>query len=349
MHAKVIGLVIIAFSLSPASGQSLLQPSQARVLQFAHTQTVQSAQEIAAVIRMIAGIAQVSLSTEPTPFTLTIGGAAEQLSLAEWLFVELDQLDPGQPNPVMHEYRLTGIEENVVRVYHAAHTSTIQELQELATSLRAITELRLLITQNAQRAVVMRGNADLMAVNEWLLSQMDKPRNEPILHSATSQYFTVDQDNRGVLQVFYVAHAKTFQDFHVVSTAMRTIAEVRSAFAYNPSRALALRGSAGQMATAEWLFNQMDQPKRSPTTAPPANEAVTRTYRVPDTIDSVLQVFNVTRAATIADVENAANQIRKATRSPWVFPYDSTGAIVFRGTAAQMAQAERLIEEMNRQ
>src|ERR1700704_1244445 len=74
MHAKVIGLVIIAFSLSPAPGQSLLQPSQARVLQFAHTQTVQSAQEIAAVIRMIAGIAQVSLSTEPTPFTLTIGG-----------------------------------------------------------------------------------------------------------------------------------------------------------------------------------------------------------------------------------------------------------------------------------
>jgi type II secretory pathway component GspD/PulD (secretin) len=347
MHAKVIGLVIIAFSLSPASGQSLLQPSQARVLQFAHTQTVQSAQEIAAVIKMIAGIMQVSLSTEPKPFTLTIGGAADQLALAEWLFVELDQPDPGQPNPVMHEYRLTGV-ENVVRVYHAAHTSTIQELQELATSIRAITELRLLITENAQRAIVMRGNADQMAVNEWLLSQMDKPRNEPIRHSATSQYFTVDQENRGVLQVFYVAHAKTFQDFQVVSTAMRTIAEVRS-FAYNPSRALALRGSAGQMATAEWLFNQMDQPQRSPTATAPGNEDTTRTYRVPDTIDNVLQVFYVTRAATIADVENAANQIRKATRSPWVFPYDSTGAIVFRGTAAQMAQAERLIEEMNRQ
>ena len=346
MHTKIIGLVIIAFSLSPASGQSSLQPSQPRILQFANTQTVQSAQEIAAVIKMIAGITQASLSTEQ-PLTLTIGGTADQLALAEWLFVELDQLDPGQPNPVMHEYRLTGV-ENVVRVYHAAHTSTVQELQELATSIRAITDLRLLITQNAQRAVVMRGNADQMAVNEWLLSQMDKPVNEPIRHSATSQYFTVDQDNRGVLQVFYVAHAKTFQDFQVVSTAMRTIAEVRSTFAYNPSRALALRGSAGQMATAEWLFNQMDQPQRSPTATAPGNEDTTRTYRVPDTIDNVLQVFYVTRAATIADVENAANQIRKATRSPWVFPYDSTGAIVFRGTAAQMAQAERLMDEINR-
>src|SRR6266853_2374021 len=225
MHTKVIGFVILAVSFS-LSGQSSLQPSQARVLQFAHTQTVQSAQEIAAVIKMIAGTTQVSLSTELTPFTLTIGGAAEQLALAEWLVVELDQPDPGRPNPVTHEYRLTGL-ENVVRVYHAAHASTSQELQELATAIRAVTELRLLITENAQRAIVMRGNADQMAVNEWLLSQLDKPRNEPIRHSTTSQYSTVDQDNRGVLQVFYVAHAKTFQDFQIVSTAMRTIAEVR--------------------------------------------------------------------------------------------------------------------------
>jgi hypothetical protein len=36
------------------------------------------------------------------------------------------------------------------------------------------------------------------------------------------------------------------------------------------------------------------------------------------------------------------------TGSPWVFPYESFRTIVFRGTTAQLAQAERLVEEMNK-
>jgi hypothetical protein len=71
-------------------------------------------------------------------------------------------------------------------------------------------------------------------------------------------------------------------------------------------------------------------------------------YRVPDSIDNVLRAFNVTRAATGADVDKAPEQVRMATRSSWVFPYESHRAIVFRGTTAQMAQAERVIEEMNK-
>ena len=219
-------------------------------------------------------------------------------------------------------------------------------LNQLATAVRGVSDLRLLTTHIAQRAVIARGTADQLGAAEWLLRQMDKARNEPMRHSATSQYFIQDPADRRVLQVLYMADTESFQDLEMVATAMRTTAEVRWAFIYNPSKALAIRGKAGQVATAEWLFNELDQPKLSPVSAP-QNKAAARIYRVPDSIDNVLRVFNLTRAATGADVDKAAEQVRMATRSSWVIPYESHRAIVFRGTTAQMAQAERIIEEMN--
>jgi hypothetical protein len=347
MHNKAIGFVILALSFSVASGQSPGQPQQERAFQFAHTQTVLSAQEIAAVIKMIAGITQVGLSTETPPLTLTARGDAEQLVLAEWLFVELDQPVPAQAGTLVQEYRLPGVGENVVRLYHVANVATARELNELATAVRAVSDLRLLTTHIAQRAVIARGTADRLGVAEWLLRQMDKGRNEPIQHSATSKHLIQDPTDQGVLQVLYMAHAESFQDFQVVATAIRTTAEVRWIFTYNPSKALAIRGKAGQVATAEWLFNELDQPMLSPVSAP-QNQAAARIYRVPDSIDDVLRVFYVTRAATGADVDKTAVQVRMATGSSWVFPYESHRVIVFRGTTAQMAQAERAIEEMNK-
>jgi hypothetical protein len=349
MHTNAIRFVLLAFSFSLALGQSAMQPSQEQAFQLAHTQDVQSAQEIAAVIKIIADINQVRLSTESTPLTLTVGGTAEQLALAEWLLVELDRPAPGQLDPVMREYRLPGVGENVVRVYSATHTSTEQELQELATAIHTITALRLLTTHNAQRAVVVRGTADQVAVSKWLLDQMDKLGNEPVRHSSTGRYLMPDPKDQGVVQVFFVAHTGSVRDFQEFATVMRTVAMVRFVFPYNAPRALAMRGTAGQIAVAEWLFGVLDQPKISSQTSPPqGNDATALTYRVSGSIDDVVRVFYLTRAATLEDFQKAAAQVRTATRIPWVFTYNVPRSIVLRGTTAQIAQAEHLIEEMNK-
>jgi hypothetical protein len=347
MHTKAIGFVLLAFSFSLALGQSAVQPSQEQAFQLAHTQDVQSAQEIAAVIKIIADVNRVRLSTESTPLTLTVGGTAEQLALAGWLLVELDQPAPGQLDPVMREYRLPGVGENVVRVYSATHTSTVQDLQELATAIHTITALRLLTTHNAQRAVVVRGTADQVAVSEWLLDQMDKLGNEPVRHSSTGRYLMPDPKDQGVVQVFYVAHTGSVRDFQEFATVMRTVAMVRFVFPYNAPRALAMRGTAGQIAVAEWLFGVLDQPKISQTSPPQGNDATVLTYRVSGSIDDVVRVFYLTRAATVEDFQKAAAQVRAATRIP-VFTYSVPRSIVLRGTTAQIAQAEHLIEEMNK-
>jgi hypothetical protein len=178
-------------------------------------------------------------------------------------------------------------------VYHANNIATVQGLQELAISIRA-TGIRLLTTYSAQKVVVMRAPSDQMAAAEWLLSQMDKAGNPSLRHSASGRYLMPDPQDRGVLEVFYFAHTESSQDLEMVRTAMITVAELRGAFTYLGPRALAVRGNVGQIAMAEWLFNELDQPKRSPKSTKKGCEAA-RVYRVPESIDNVLRVFCISR------------------------------------------------------
>src|SRR5207248_11126589 len=124
-------------------------------------------QEIATDIRGITAIPEVSVDTKQR--TLTLQGTAAQIAAAEWLSSPLDESAPAQrpENPAAHEYRLSA--DDVVRVFHLAHAPTPQVLQEIATDVRSIADIRRLFTYNKSTAMTVRGDPSQIALAEWVV------------------------------------------------------------------------------------------------------------------------------------------------------------------------------------
>ncbi|MBI2687552.1 MAG: hypothetical protein HYX27_14660 [Acidobacteria bacterium] len=72
-------------------------------------------------------------------------------------------------------------EDNVVKVFYLQNITSVQELNEIATSVRSVTEIRRLYTYNAQNAVIARGTVDQVALVEKLLTDLDKPKPEVLV------------------------------------------------------------------------------------------------------------------------------------------------------------------------
>jgi hypothetical protein len=318
------------------SGQPTVEPTVDRVLYFAHTESEQSIQEIATLIRTIAEIRAASADTAKR--SLTLRGTSGQMGLAEWLFTQLDQPGPN-PSPAPHQYRFGN--DDLVRVFYLTHTATVQEFQEVAALTRTMADIRWVFTYNAPRALVVRGTVDQIALADWLVKQVDKPTGERIQSSAPYEYRDPNGRDDNVVRVFYLTHTTTVQDFQEVAVLTRSIADIRRVFTCNAPRALAVRGTADQVALAEWLVNQLDQPAHEQSSAP-------YEYRAPVVGDgNVVRIFYLTHTATVEDFQTIATQIRKETSIRRVYTYNAPRALALRGTANQMAIAEHMIKNLD--
>src|SRR5205085_1077139 len=65
--------------------------------------------------------------------------------------------------------------------FYLQNISSVQELQEIATAVRALTDIRRLFTYNAQNAIIARGSVDAMSLLEKLLHDLDKPKSEVVV------------------------------------------------------------------------------------------------------------------------------------------------------------------------
>src|SRR5947207_826898 len=88
MRTKFAALAITVLVAPVTFGQAPAEPGVVRVLRFTRTDTVPGFQEIATAIRTIADVRQLSVDTAPR--ALALRGTAEQIALAQWLFIELD-------------------------------------------------------------------------------------------------------------------------------------------------------------------------------------------------------------------------------------------------------------------
>jgi hypothetical protein len=108
-------------------------------------------------------------------------------------------------------------------------------------------------TYNTARALALRGTGDQIALADWLINEL--------LAKPTNGEYRVPNTSDDIMQVFYLPHTATVQDFQGIANAVRTATEIRAAFTFNAQRALVLRGTVTQLALAERLIKDLDQPK----------------------------------------------------------------------------------------
>lgn len=72
-------------------------------------------------------------------------------------------------------------EDYVVKIFYIKNSTTLQELQEISTTVRSVTEIRRAFTYGAQNAILVRGTTDQVALAEKLILDLDKPKSEVVI------------------------------------------------------------------------------------------------------------------------------------------------------------------------
>ena len=229
------------------------------------------------------------------------------------------------------------------RTFHFAHAETVQDMQEIATVVRAITEIKQIAADTEQKLLSVHGSTGQIALAEWLMNELDQPASaQPGSGSNAHKYAMSGDDPDSVVRVFFLKHAGTIQNLQEVATLVRSVTDIRRAFTYNAPQAIVLRGSADQIALAEWLVNNLDIPAKVPSSAK-------RQYLMAagGDLDNVVRVFYLTHTDTIQSFQELATVVRSIGGTRRLFTYNAPRAVAVRGTAEQIGLAEWLISELD--
>jgi general secretion pathway protein D len=85
--------------------------------------------------------------------------------------------------------------EQVVKVFYLSNVTTPQEMQEMLTVLRTVVDVQKVFSFTSQNALIVRAEADTMALVEKLIGDLDKARSEVIIDVMVMEINTTHMNN----------------------------------------------------------------------------------------------------------------------------------------------------------
>jgi hypothetical protein len=229
---------------------------------------------------------------------------------------------------------------SVARVFQLHHVETEQDLQEFATVIRTMADLPQVSVDTVGKSIALRGTPTQVAIAEYLFTELDRQT----LPDFASEVFRVPNNEDDVVRVFILRHAATIQSFREVATTIRTVAEIRRVFTYNTPRALAVRGTADEIAATEFLVRELDQPADAKRTDSRVYQMIDTTWRPePD-----LRVFYLPYTSTVQQFQEIATLVRTIAETRRLFTYNASRALIVRGTPDEVALTGWIVHELGK-
>jgi len=72
-------------------------------------------------------------------------------------------------------------DDEVVKTVYVTNVTSVPDFQEIVSAVRALTEIRRTFSSNAQKAIIMRGTTDAVALAEKVIRDLDKPKAEVVI------------------------------------------------------------------------------------------------------------------------------------------------------------------------
>lgn len=223
------------------------------------------------------------------------------------------------------------------KVFRFTHAETGQEYMEMATLVRSMTEIRDVSVDTSERTMTISATPKEVAFAEWIFNELDRP---PPAGDTTVREYRLDGGEAPIARIFYLAAVESPESLQEIATVARSIGEIRRLLIYNGPKAIALRGSPDEVALAEWLFRELQRTAADATVKPE--------YQMSGVEDKTVRVFRLIRVSTPQQLQEIAAEVRQTLEIRRLFTYNSINTIVLRGTTEQIAQAERLIAELDR-
>lgn len=139
-------------------------------------------------------------------------------------------------------------------------------------------------------------------------------------------------------------NAATLEQYQEIATVIRTVAELREVRVIGNAGLLQFRGPSEMVATAVWLFSELDQPPLPTLPAAPVE------YQMPDdpAHEHAVRIFRLAHASSRQSLQEAALILRQIGRVRRILTYPSANALIVRGTEMEVKLAAWLLEELDR-
>lgn len=144
-------------------------------------------------------------------------------------------------------------------------------------------------------------------------------------------------------QVLYFEPSITAQNAQEIVIAIRTLSTGAQISFDEAQRAVTVRGTAGEIAVAGWVFHQLEAPSGGGPPAPTPASLV-----VPGAADDVVRVFYPANIKTPEGLQQLVIAIRTIGEIQRMMACNGSAAVVLRGTAAQAALAEWLVNALDK-
>src|SRR5207249_6305485 len=216
------------------------------------------------------------------------------------------------------------------------HTTTMQDVQEIATTLRTVAEIPKIFAISTP-IVTLRGSASQMALVKFLLAELDQ-RSQARQNAFVHEFRMAGGGNNEVV-VYGLAHTDSAQNLQEIIVNIRAVLDIQRIFQVTPPKLLAVRGSESQVQTLKWLVPELDRQ----TAKSAGNE-----MRVPGGNDDVVHVFYLTHVTNVKCMNELLTESRTTPHIMKAFVRSVPAALVLRGTADQIATAGQIIELRDR-
>jgi hypothetical protein len=194
------------------------------------------------------------ISSDPANQSVTVEGSAREAALAEWLIGELDNPNP---SPNGHGFVMPNDSDDVTLVIGdlrvggpisagAERVATLPDLQEMVNAIRVLGEIARTAVYAPASALVWRGKVWQNDFALWLVRELVSP---PANWTAPISY-RLDKASPSV-RIFYFAPETTSQELGQIVSSIRGKGPAQRIVAVNAERAIALRGTDIEAATAE--------------------------------------------------------------------------------------------------
>ena len=304
------------------------QTTETKTFRLRSDVTAQDFQEVATAALMISDLVTAK-SSDAAQREFTANGTPEQLRTVEWVLDQLDRPAGASPAsaPLVLETPQRG-NENTIRVFFPSQISSAQDLGEVSTAVRTITDIRRVAIYVSHRAIVVRGTPEQLKLVEWLLAELNRESPQEVYDYPEDQ-----KDNR--IRVLRFARARDAQEFNQAQTMIRTLTDTRRVYPYVAKRAIAMRGTEEQLELAKWVLSQVDKDLPLVVTAA-SSEYATKAG------DIVKMFYFGGTMSKQAFVEVTTN-VRTVTGIRQAYSLDAARTFAVRGAAAQVVQASTLI------
>ncbi len=362
-RSRIAPLAAAAAVLGCAAFAQSAPDTETRTFQFQNITTVSGTQQIADAIGTVSDLGNTpdgsfgtsllyrkdwsvsdlgNITPDGSGMFLTVTGTAAQVGMAAWAFQELDQL-PAATASATTEHAVPGTTD-VARVFHFPNTASGVLIAETTTAIRTLTQLPRLFPCAESGAILARGPAEGMALTAWLMSALDKPSGWTPAESERTLSYEYAAGSPHEVRVFYPAHLEAPQALAELTNVTRTLTQTQYLIPVSGAKAIAERGTPHQAELTQWLVEALDKP---PGWKPAEGQNPARTQFAVDLPGAngqvaLVRVFYLP-SNKAQDLAAAVNRLRAEAKIQFIMPDVTAGAIVLRGNAAQVAQAEEML------